>query len=172
MLCARRANGSKKFFFSAVVRAPSPTHYQHKKKKRVRPFFKPFNQSDKRFKSAYSELNPGPGAYEHAVQQNRNVQMLHTFGGRTKSVPHVDIKCTIYNSLKVEKLQCSPHSERLIRTLICIFSLKNSVRFATKHPLAISIVSIPVYSVADVMNTTSSGKRNSRGRKIKVNIPI
>lgn len=96
------ARTAQRDFYSAVVRAPSPTHYQHTEKSRARPSFKPFNQSDKRFKSAFSGSNPGPGAYEHAVQRNRNVQMLHTFGGRTKSVPHVDVKCTIYNTLKVD----------------------------------------------------------------------
>ncbi len=42
-----------------------------------------------------------PGAYEHEVERNRNVQMLHSFGGRTQSVPHVDIKCTVNHHIKV-----------------------------------------------------------------------
>lgn len=102
------ARTAQRNFYSAVVRAPSPTHYQHTENPRVRPLFKPFNQSDKRFKSVNSEYNPGPGAYEHFVQRNRNVQMLHTFGGRTKSVPHVEIKCTIYNMLKCEGCSETP----------------------------------------------------------------
>ena len=32
--------------------------------------------------------------------------MLHSFGGRTQSVPHVDIKCTVNsNSIKVREKQ-------------------------------------------------------------------
>lgn len=41
-----------------------------------------------------------PGAYEHSVERNRSVQMLHSFGGRAKTIPHVDIKCIVHSSLK------------------------------------------------------------------------
>ena len=39
-----------------------------------------------------------PGAYEHEVQRNRSVQMLHSFGGRAHTIPHVDIKCIVQNA--------------------------------------------------------------------------
>ena len=49
-----------------------------------------------------------PGAYEHNVERNRCVQQLHSFGGRTQSVPHVNIKCTVYNDLKCENCNEAP----------------------------------------------------------------
>jgi hypothetical protein len=36
-----------------------------------------------------------PGAYELDVERNRNVQMLHSFGGRAKMHNAVEIKCVI-----------------------------------------------------------------------------
>lgn len=38
-----------------------------------------------------------PGTYESDVKQNRQVQMLHSFGGRTKLIPAVKTKCMPIN---------------------------------------------------------------------------
>lgn len=45
--------------------------------------------------------NLRPGSYETDVKQNRQVQMLHSFGGRTKLVPPVKTKCMPLNNDKV-----------------------------------------------------------------------
>lgn len=42
-----------------------------------------------------------PGTYESDVKQNRQVHMLHSFGGRTKMIPAVKTKCMISNTDKV-----------------------------------------------------------------------
>ena len=64
------------------------------------PSFKPFNNSAQRFPKEKKIIEPGPGAYEHSVERNRSVQMLHSFGGRAQTVPHVDIKCVFHHVIK------------------------------------------------------------------------
>ncbi len=94
------ARTEKREFYSSEVRAPSPTHYQKTEPAFVKPSLNAFNMSDGRFKKEHKIVLPGPGAYEHDVQRNRNVQMLHSFGGRVKTIPHVDLKCIVYNTVK------------------------------------------------------------------------
>ena len=78
---------------------PSPTHYQSDIERPVaKPSFKSFNASASRFPPDSKEVRPGPGTYEPSVERNRNVQMLHSFGGRTHVVPHVDLKCVAQTS--------------------------------------------------------------------------
>jgi hypothetical protein len=64
------------------------------------PSFKPFNNSAQRFPKEKKIVEPGPGAYEHSVERNRSVQMLHSFGGRAQTVPHVHIKCVVHHVIK------------------------------------------------------------------------
>ena len=124
------------------VRAPSPTHYQDVTRPNVKPSLKPFNMSADRFNSENKLVEPGysvlllkhssvqifrwnilrPGAYEHDVERNRNVQMLHSFGGRAKTIPHIDIKCIVYNKIKNVSLVLLIISH-LIR--FCFLKLKN-----------------------------------------------
>lgn len=42
-----------------------------------------------------------PGSYECDVKQNRQAQMLHSFGGRTKLIPAVKTKCMPLNNDQV-----------------------------------------------------------------------
>lgn len=84
--------------------------------------FTPFNAASERFPSRASSAGaPGyyltsinlqidhdyilnyfrPGSYECDVKQNRQVQMLHSFGGRTKLIPAVKTKCMPLNNDKV-----------------------------------------------------------------------
>lgn len=88
-------------FYTKEVKAPSPTHYQNVEPQFVKPNLNAFNMSDSKFKKTHHIVEPGPGSYEHDVERNRNVQMLHSFGGRVKTIPHVDIKCIVHNSVKI-----------------------------------------------------------------------
>lgn len=94
------ARTEKREFYSSEVRAPSPCRYQTCERSFQKPNLNAFNMSDNRFRNTHRIVEPGPGAYEHDVERNRNVQMLHSFGGRVKTIPHVDIKCVVYNSVK------------------------------------------------------------------------
>lgn len=79
--------------------------------------YKPFGEAASRFKESVKEMTPGlvllldfsfklklieknfrPGSYEFDVERNRSVQMLHSFGGRVKLIPAVDIRCTVENT--------------------------------------------------------------------------
>ncbi|CAF0847425.1 unnamed protein product [Brachionus calyciflorus] len=102
------ARTGQKDFYQLVDRAPSPTHYQDVTRKDVKKSLKPFHSSSNRFKREASFVGPGPGAYEHLVERNRSVQSLHSFGGRTQSVPHVDIKCTAKEDLSCENCNEKP----------------------------------------------------------------
>ncbi|RNA26686.1 putative protein pitchfork-like [Brachionus plicatilis] len=93
------ARTGQKDFYQLVDRAPSPTLYQDINRAPIKKSLKPFHSSSNRFKKEASFISPGPGCYEHQVERNRNVQALHSFGGRTKSVPHVDIKCIVNQNI-------------------------------------------------------------------------
>ncbi len=94
------ARTGQRQFYSEEVRAPTPTRYQSTEPKFVKPSLNPFNMSDTRFKKEKKAVEPGPGAYEHDVERNRCCQMLHSFGGRVKAMPHVDIKCIVNGALR------------------------------------------------------------------------
>jgi hypothetical protein len=105
---------------------PASNVYQNVERSPVKPSFRPFNSSAERFQSDFSsstkELLPGPGSYEaHNVQQNRSVKQLHTFGGRTKSVPHVSIKCKADEQIKCENCNEYPQGDfyQLKKKILC-----------------------------------------------------
>ncbi|CAF3441170.1 unnamed protein product [Rotaria socialis] len=89
--------------FEPKTDVPSPDAYQMDlthlpDKKRS---FKPFNAASQRFHTRCKSAGaPGPGSYECDVKQNRQVHMLHNFGGRTKLVPLVKTKCMSLNTDK------------------------------------------------------------------------
>lgn len=94
------ARTAQRKYFATEFRAPTPTRYQDMEKEIPKPSFKPFNNSASRFLKENKAIQPGPGAYEHNVERNRSVAMLHSFGGRAKTIPHVDIKCIVHNVVK------------------------------------------------------------------------
>ncbi|CAF5178913.1 unnamed protein product, partial [Rotaria magnacalcarata] len=89
--------------FEPKIDVPSPDAYQMDlthlpDKKRS---FKPFDAASQRFHTRCKSAGaPGPGSYECDVKQNRQVHMLHNFGGRTKLVPLVKTKCMPLNTDK------------------------------------------------------------------------
>lgn len=105
------ARTAQRQFYELKQRAPSPTHYQNVESKNIKPTYIPFSTTAKRFENDLKDSKPGPGAYEHNVERNRSVQSLHSFGGRTKSVPHIDIKCTVHNNIKCNNCNQVPNGD-------------------------------------------------------------
>ncbi|CAF0824043.1 unnamed protein product [Rotaria sordida] len=97
------ARTEKREVFVPKTDVPSPETYQMDlniipEKKRA---FKPFNAASDRFPIvARSTDIPGPGSYECDVKQNRQVHMLHSFGGRAKLIPAIKTKCMPLNKDK------------------------------------------------------------------------
>ena len=106
---------------------PSPNAYQADltRARESKRAFKPFIFASERFADrAHSADAPGyeelltrcfpstdcfhrsfsrPGSYECEVRQNRQVHMLHSFGGRTKLIPAIKTKCMPLNIDKVSE---------------------------------------------------------------------
>lgn len=97
------ARTEKRETFVPKTDVPSPETYQMDlnvipKTKRA---FRPFNAACERSTTPVKPNDaPGPGTYESDVKQNRQVHMLHSFGGRTKMIPAVKTKCMISNTDK------------------------------------------------------------------------
>lgn len=133
------ARTEKREFYSSEVRAPSPTHYQDVERPFVKPSLNPFNMSSNRFKKTHKIVDPGPGAYEHDVERNRNVQMLHSFGGRVKTIPHVHIKCSVYNEEKAcENCNQKPNGDfyQLKSSVLCNRCFEYNYKWQEKYSRA------------------------------------
>ncbi|UJR26911.1 hypothetical protein I4U23_008221 [Adineta vaga] len=97
------ARTEKRKTFEPKIDVPSPDTYQMDLTRlpSTKRAFKPFNEVSERFKArARSADIPGPGSYECDVKQNRQIHMLHSFGGRTKLIPAVKTKCVALNTDK------------------------------------------------------------------------
>ena len=70
-----------------------------------------------------------PGTYECDVQQNRQVHMLHSFGGRTKMIPAVKTKCMITNNDKVRQRKPPEQQQfRFVNSISVCHLSDNTVR--------------------------------------------
>ncbi|KAK7868249.1 hypothetical protein R5R35_000648 [Gryllus longicercus] len=77
--------------------SPGPAHLSLPRfPKSVNPNKCSFNASTKRSISPRYAY-PGPGTYNVRVKRNRRIKFDHSFGGRKKLHPAVDIKCGLYN---------------------------------------------------------------------------
>ncbi|CAF4143624.1 unnamed protein product [Rotaria magnacalcarata] len=97
------ARTEKREVFVPKTDVPSPETYQMDLNKipETKRAFRPFNSSCDRFPTVFKSTTiPGPGSYESDVKQNRQVHMLHSFGGRTKLIPAVKTKCMPLNKDK------------------------------------------------------------------------
>ncbi|KAK2183785.1 hypothetical protein NP493_289g01036 [Ridgeia piscesae] len=80
--------------------------------------YKPFSQASERFplyKRDITEINPGPGSYDHELDQNRHIKWQEAFGTTPINLPEVKVHSTIHKN--TEKLMSTKEEKKFKRRL-------------------------------------------------------